>query len=124
MTTALSCVLIAGLMPYAWTITAKVVGKSYDNRDPRAWQSRLAGLPARARAAHLNSFEAFPLFAAAVLSVLVMGGDREWLDKLAFAYVALRLAYGLAYMIDQATLRSLLWFAALACNIAIFLQAS
>ena len=120
MNTALSCILIAGLMPYAWTITAKIAGKRYDNRNPRAWQSQLAGLPARAHAAHLNSFEAFPLFAAAVLSVLAVGGDPVWLERLAVAFVALRLAYGLAYLLDQASLRSLLWITALACNVGVF----
>ena len=48
MTTAYWCVLAAGLMPYLFTAIAKGAGSRYDNRDPRAWQSRLAGLPARA----------------------------------------------------------------------------
>jgi uncharacterized MAPEG superfamily protein len=36
---ALACVLVAGLMPYAWTAVAKALGGGYDNRDVRGWQS-------------------------------------------------------------------------------------
>ena len=68
MKTALICVLIAGLMPYLWTTVAKIAGPRYDNRNVRDWQSKLTGLAQRAHAAHLNSFEAFPFFAAAVLA--------------------------------------------------------
>lgn len=41
-------------------------GGRYDNHHPRAQQARLTGFGARALAAHLNSIEAFPLFAAGV----------------------------------------------------------
>ena len=75
MKTALICVLIAGLMPYLWTTVAKIAGPRYDNRNVREWQSRLTGMAQRAHAAHLNSFEAFPFFAAAVLAALVAGSD-------------------------------------------------
>jgi uncharacterized MAPEG superfamily protein len=71
MQTALICVLIAGLMPYLWTAVAKATGPRYDNRNVRDWQAQLEGLPKRAHAAHLNSFEAFPFFAAAVLAAIV-----------------------------------------------------
>ena len=120
MHTALLCVLIAGLMPFLWTTVAKVAGPRYDNRDVRGWQARLTGLPQRATAAHLNSFEAFPLFATAVLAALLTGADAERTMWLALAFVALRLAYGLVYLLDVAPLRSLVWFAALGCNVAIF----
>ena len=123
MHTALLCVLIAGLMPFLWTTVAKVSGPRYDNRDVRGWQARLTGLPQRATAAHLNSFEAFPLFATAVLAALLTGADAERTMWLALAFVALRLAYGLVYLLDVAPLRSLVWFAALGCNVAIFVGA-
>ena len=123
MHTALLCVLIAGLMPFLWTTVAKVAGPRYDNRDVRGWQARLTGLPQRATAAHLNSFEAFPLFATAVLAALLTGADAERTMWLALAFVALRLAYGLVYLLDVAPLRSLVWFAALGCNVAIFVGA-
>ena len=123
MHTALLCVLIAGLMPYLWTSVAKVAGPRYDNRDVRGWQARLSGLPHRATAAHLNSFEAFPLFASAVLAAFLTGADAERVMQLSLAFVGLRLAYGLIYLLNIAALRSLVWFAGMACVVSIWLAA-
>lgn len=123
MHTALLCVLVAGLLPYLYTVVAKAAGPRYDNRDVRGWQTRLAGLPYRANAAHLNSFESFPLFAAAVLAALATGADASRVNLLAISYVLLRLAYGAVYLMNLAALRSLVWFAALGCSIAIFVAA-
>jgi uncharacterized MAPEG superfamily protein len=123
MHTALLCVLIAGLMPYLWTAVAKIAGPRYDNRDVRGWQGRQTGLPYRATAAHFNSFEAFPLFAAAVLAAYLAGADAQRTMLLAIAFVALRLVYGLVYLLDIAALRSVVWFAGLGCVVAIFLGA-
>ena len=120
---ALLCVLIGGLMPYLWTTVAKIAGPRYDNRDVRGWQARLSGLPHRANAAHLNSFEAFPLFAAAVLAALLAGADTQRTMLLAIAFVGLRLAYGVVYLHDISALRSLVWFAAVGCSVAIFVGA-
>ena len=123
MHTALLCVLVAGLLPYLFTGVAKASGPRYDNRDVRTWQGRLAGLPYRAHAAHLNSFEAFPLFAAAVLAAIVAGADATRVAPLALAFVALRVLYFVAYLANLAALRSLVWFCALGCSIAIFVLA-
>lgn len=123
MHTALICLLIAGLLPYAWGSLSKVAGTRYDNADVRGWQSRLTGLPQRAYAAHLNSFEAFPLFAAAVIAALLTGANLERLAQLSIAYVCLRVLYGLVYLANLASIRSLVWFAALICNIVIFASA-
>lgn len=123
MKTALICVLIAGMLPYLWTTVAKVAGPRYNNRNVREWQARLEGLPQRAHAAHLNSFEAFPLFAAAVLSALLAGVDTTLVGQLSMAFVAARIAYGLVYLADLPRTRSLVWFAALACVLALLVQA-
>lgn len=123
MQTALLCVLVSGLLPYAFTGVAKPSGPRYDNRDVRGWQGRLAGLPYRAHAAHLNSFEAFPLFAAAVLAAMVAGADATRVSALAIAFVVLRLLYFVAYLADIAALRSLVWFGAIGCSVAIFMLA-
>jgi uncharacterized MAPEG superfamily protein len=120
MQTALICVLIAGLMPYLWTTVAKVTGPRYDNRNVRAWQARLEGLPWRAHAAHLNSFEAFPFFAAAVLAAIVAHADMQRVAMLSIAFVVARFVYGVVYLWDIPVLRSLIWFAALGSAIAIF----
>jgi uncharacterized MAPEG superfamily protein len=123
MQTALICVLIAGLMPYLWTAVAKATGPRYDNRHVREWQAKLEGLPKRAHAAHLNSFEAFPFFAAAVLAAILTHADAQRVAKLSIAFVVVRLVYGLAYLLDIAAARSLVWFVGFAGIIAILATA-
>lgn len=123
MNTAILCLLIACLMPFFWTGVAKVRGPRYNNRNPRIWQAKLEGLPQRAHAAHLNSFEALPIFAAAVLAAMVSGVAQAAIDGLAVAFVLLRFAYGLAYLADIHWLRSLLWFGALSCCVALLVMA-
>jgi len=120
MTTALYCVLAAGLMPLLWTGVAKVRGPRYNNWNVRLWQSKLEGAAQRAHAAHLNSFEAFPLFAAAVIVAQMNGAAQGRVDMLALAFISLRLVYGVLYLSNLASLRSLAWMAALACTIMIF----
>ncbi len=120
MTTAYWCVLVAGLMPLLFTGIAKVSGGRFDNRDPRSWQSGLQGMPARAHAAHLNSFEALPLFAAAVIIAQLGGAEQSRVDALALAFIALRLGFGVCYIANWPTLRSLLWVAALGCCVGLF----
>jgi len=121
MTIALYCVLAAGLMPYLWTGVAKARGPRYNNVNVRLWQSKLEGVAQRAHATHLNSFEAFPLFAAAVLVAQMNGADQAHVDMLALSFTGLRLVYGVLYLANQASLRSLVWLAALACSVMIFI---
>lgn len=120
MTTALWCVLVAGLMPLMLTAIAKATGERFNNRNPREWQSRLVGMPARAHAAHLNSFEAFPLFAAAVLVAQWTAAPQSRIDALALAFIVFRLAYGALYLADHALARSIAWLLALLCCVALF----
>ncbi|HOZ06212.1 MAG TPA: MAPEG family protein [Arenimonas sp.] len=121
MTIALYCVLAAGLMPFLWTGVAKVRGPRYNNFNVRLWQGKLEGAAQRAHAAHLNSFEAFPLFAAAVIVAQITGAEQARVDMLALGFIGLRVLYGILYLADKATLRSLVWMAALICNVMIFI---
>ncbi len=120
MTTALYCVLAAGLMPYLWTAVAKFSGPRYNNWNVRIWQSKLEGAAQRAHATHLNSFEAFPLFAVAVIVALLTGADQARVDLLALSFIGLRILYGILYLANKAPLRSLVWLAAMVCNVMIF----
>ncbi len=123
MTTALYCVLAAGLLPYAATLTAKG-GARFDNRNPRSWLAAQTGWRARAHAAQLNSFEAFPLFAAAVLVAQYLHAPQARVDTLALVFVAARIAYLVAYVADLHLLRSVVWFVGIASAVAIFLSAT
>lgn len=120
MTTALWCVLAAALLPYAATLTAKG-GARFDNRNPRAWLAAQAGWRARAHAAQLNGFEAFPLFAVAVLVAQQLHAPQGRVDALALGFVAARVGYLVAYLADLHVLRSVVWFAGIASAVAIFL---
>lgn len=120
MSIAYTCVAIAGLMPYLWVGYAKFAGRGYDNRTPRPFLATLTGARQRAHWAQLNAFEAFPLFAAAVIMAQTSGVAQARVDQLACAFVLLRLAYGVSYIGDRPTLRSLLWSLALLSVIALF----
>lgn len=116
---ALWCVLVAAFLPILSVFPAKLT-RDYDNarpRDPAFWAE---GFRARAMGAQANGFEAFPLFAVAVLVAYQQGGDPFWIDVLAAAFIGLRGLYILCYWADKATLRSLVWSAAVACCVAIF----
>ena len=119
MTPAIWCVLIAGLLPYAATLTAKA-GARFDNSHPRPWLDALQGWRARAHAAQLNGFEAFPLFAAAVILASMRHAPQLGIDRLAIAFIALRVGFFVAYLANIAWLRSVLWFGGIGCAVAIF----
>jgi uncharacterized MAPEG superfamily protein len=119
MTTAYWCVLAAGLLPYVATVSAKL-GARFDNRHPREWLARQTGWRARANAAQLNGFEAFPLFAAAVIVAHQLGAPQPRVDLLALTFVAARLAYLACYLADLHWLRSVAWFVGIGAAVAIF----
>lgn len=119
MTTALWCVLIAGLLPYLAAVTAKA-GARFDNRNPRDWLARQEGYRKRANAAQANAFEAFPLFAVAVIVAMLLEAPQAKVDMLAIGFIVARIAYFGCYLANWATLRSLAWFAGLVCAVTIF----
>ncbi len=123
MTTANWCVLIAGLLPYAATLVAKGGGERFDNRNPRDWLATQSGYRKRANAAQLNGFEAFPLFAAAVIIAQLNAAPQSRVDALALTFIAARILYLVFYLADQSLLRSLAWFAGIGSAVAIFLSA-
>lgn len=119
MSIALWCVLVAGLLPILTTGLAKW-GAPYDNARPRESIEVLAGWRKRAYMAHLNGWEAFPLFAAAVLVATIQGKSGVAIDLLAFSWIFTRVLYVACYVGNWPTLRSLVWTVALALAIAIF----
>jgi uncharacterized MAPEG superfamily protein len=127
MTIALWCILIAALLPLAFTVIAKYgheAGIRRLNRQPRVYQAELTGYRARAHWAHLNGIEAFPPFAAAVLVAQFVRAPQNWIDLLAVAFIVLRLVYGAFYLADKPPLRSLSWFLGLVCVIGLFVLAA
>ena len=104
------CILIVALLPYLWVSIAKASGERFDNREPRAWQSRQTNPRSqRANAAQLNAFEAFAPFAASVLMAQAAGVDPARIGMLAVAFVVLRVLHGIFYVLGISPLRSLVW---------------
>ncbi len=120
MTIAYWCVLVAILMPFAWSMVAKASAPKFDNGKPREWLGKLEGRGARANWAQQNNFEALPGFIAAVIIAHLAHASQFWIDLLALNFIVLRVFYGVLYIADKPTLRSLVWVLALACVVALF----
>lgn len=124
MTVAFWCVLIALLLPLVCVGIAKFSSGRYNvrqNHDPRAFLDTLEGLPRRAHAAQLNSFEAIPAFVAAVVIADIVGNaEQVTQDVLAVLYITSRLLYIICYLADWALLRSLMWFAGIGLIVSFF----
>jgi uncharacterized MAPEG superfamily protein len=115
--------ILAAVLIYLLTLAPfKPLGRrEFDNarpRDPGFW-----AVPLRARAlgAHLNGIETFPFFAVAVLLAEFRAAPQHLIDWLAVIFVALRLAFVAAYLLDRPWTRTLIWNAGFAVNVAIFL---
>ena len=111
--------LIGALMPYPLVIMAKA-GPAYDNADPRNPAALTSALRRNAFGAHANCLEVLPLFAAAVLLAGLRHAPAQLVNTLAFVWLACRLGYVACYLRGLASLRSLIWGAATAASIAIF----
>ncbi len=118
MTIAYCCLLIAGLLPYIAVGFAKS-GGGYDNASPRESMAKFQGRQARAVAAHANSFEAFPFFAAVVLLAGVSHPDPLLVNVLAVVFIFARIGYIAAYLADRPLLRSIIWMVGIGCVMAI-----
>ena len=114
--------LLAAVLLYLLTIAPfKPMGwREFDNaapRDPKFYENPLRS---RALGAHLNGIETFPFFAVAVLLAEFRAAPQGLIDELAVAFIAIRLAFVAAYLLNFSTIRTLLWNAGFAVNAAIF----
>jgi uncharacterized MAPEG superfamily protein len=123
MTIAFWCVLVAAFLPFPFTLAAKW-SRRFDNHHPRDYLDRVEGWRRRAHATQLNSFEAFPAFAAAVIINRIVAGPNAVADALALSFIGFRVAYGLLYIANLATLRSVAWFGGAMCCVALFVTAA
>lgn len=128
-TLALWCIPIAALLPVVAAAIAKKNGfgkpadqGGYDNSNPREWMARQSDATSlRANAAQNNTFEALPLFYAAVLAAHFLNASQIWTDTLAICWILLRVLYIVCYIRDWPNTRSMVWFAAFGVSIAILL---
>ena len=120
---AIWSLLFAGILPVLTVAIAKW-DRRYDNRDPRAFLERQAGLRRRADYAHRNHLEAFPFFAAGLLVAMLMKMPAGDINNLALLFVAARILYTVFYLTDRATLRSLAWMVGHGAVIVLFVRAA
>lgn len=116
-------ILIACLLPYVFTLIAKKAAgfQNRDNQNPREFLAKTTGLAARANAVQQNSFESLPLFIAAILMAEYMVIQQHWIMTMGIAYLVLRVVYGICYLANWATLRSIVWMLSLMCPIYLLL---
>ena len=122
MTFAYWMVLAAGLLPYFAVVLAKSGG--VDNRAPRQSLAKLTGWRQRADWAQRNHFEAFPLFAAAVIIAELARVPQSRIDLLAGLFIGLRLLYTAMYILDRASLRTIVWALGLMAVLGLFVLAA
>ena len=117
-------ILIACLLPYAFSLLARLLGgfKVADNQNPRAFLANTTGLAARANAVQQNSFESLPLFIAAVLMAEYMVISQFVIMMLGIAYIVLRILYGICYLANWSSLRSVVWVLSMACPILLLVN--
>ena len=114
---ALAAALI--YFPFLFVGVARVqVG--YDIRSPRAMFDKLPAYGQRATWAHQNSFETFIPFTAAALMAYITGQTAEWVAICAIAFVIARLLYSIAYILNFAFARSLMFAIGSTATVALF----
>ncbi|MFV5491230.1 MAPEG family protein [Acinetobacter sp. ASP199] len=116
-------ILAACLLPYVFTMIAKKTGgfKAKDNQNPRDFLEQSTGVAKRAHAVQQNSFESLPLFIAAVLMAEYLVMPQSLIMTFGIGYLIFRVLYGICYLANWATLRSIMWLLSMLCPIALLL---
>ncbi|WP_313584416.1 MAPEG family protein [Acinetobacter variabilis] len=119
----ISLILAACLLPYVFTLIAKKSAgfRAKDNQNPRAFLEKSTGLASRANAAQQNSFESLPLFIASILMAEYMVVTQSLVMTFGIAYLVFRVIYGICYLANWSTLRSIVWLLSLLCPITLLL---
>lgn len=124
MTILIYCLIAALAIPYIGKIPIAYAMNQlggYDNHYPREQQSKLTGFGARALAAHQNGFEALIVFTPAVLLAIATNNISETIQYLAITHVIARIAFHLLYLANIALMRSISWFIAIGCSLAMII---
>ena len=123
MTIAFWTILAAIALPWLMAALKKsplAASGKYSNRAPRAMQPKLQGFSQRAHWAEQNSFEILPAFIAAVLVAHFAGAEQATVDLLAIGFIVSRVVYSICYLMNWASLRSLVWVVGLLFIVGLF----
>lgn len=121
----LCCLVMAAVLIYVPFVVVAIARfqVGYDPSAPRTLFDKLPPYAQRASWAHENSFEAFTLFAPAVLAAYVTGQDSTLALGAAIAHVAGRSLYSLFYILDLPLLRSPMYAIAALSTFTLFAMA-
>lgn len=122
MSLLITCLFIAVLLCYLSKIPvvwAMQKAGGYNNHYPREQQASLQGFGSRATAAHQNSFESLLVFGVAVLTAIATGHNSMLIETLAVVHIIARCVYHVVYLLDLATLRTLIWSVGVFCSLII-----
>ena len=108
------------LLPYVFAVLAKINHPKFNNKRPRDFLEELDGWRKRSHWAQMNSYEIFPSFAAALIIAHLARANQASIDVLALSFLGFRILYGIFYISDRPTFRSLAWFGSLLCIIGLF----
>ncbi len=120
---AVMAIVAACLLPFIFAFLAKMAGGfdfRVDNQNPRKFLANATGLSARLNAAQTNSFESLPIFIGAVLVAMYCFVPQNVTNGVAWLYVILRVVYGIAYAMNLAAFRSVIWGLSLLCCLQLF----
>lgn len=119
MTTLLWCLVIITFLPLLRAVVGDVIRlqqeTGFDNHNPRVQINTLQGLGSRVYAAHQNAWEALTMFAPCVFIAHTRSAESNIAGIIGIVFVVVRVLHGIAYCLDLATLRSLIWFVGVGC---------
>lgn len=118
------CVLMAAFLPYLCAIIAKSRMRLEENHAPREHVAQLTGFRARANWAQQNGYEAFPVFACAVISAHVTQVSAQTITLWACVFVGARVLYVAAYLLDRPYIRSAVWGGGQLCSVYLLILAA
>ncbi len=121
MTYAYWYLLAVILLPYFFAGLAKAGHPQFTNRHPRDFLDDLEGWRKRAHWVQLNSYEVFAPFACALIIAHTQDAPQASIDVLALVFLLSRAAYGLVYLLNKSTLRTLCWLISLSCTVGLFI---
>ncbi len=117
--TILAAIAIPWLMAALKKSPLAATGK-YNNRAPREIQPNLEGMSQRAYWAEQNGFEILPAYIAAVFVSHLAGADQATADLLAVSFIVSRVIYSICYLMNWASLRSIVWVIGLLSIVGLF----
>ena len=123
MTVAFWTLLVAIALPWLMAVIKKsdlASNVKYNNSAPRAGLESLQGMSLRASWAEQNSYEILPAYIAAVFVSHMAGADQATADLLAVSFIVSRVIYSICYLMNWASLRSIVWVIGLLSIVGLF----